>query len=92
MSDQKTASNKKAKPILCVVTSDKMDKSRVGTIDRLVKDKRYMKYIRQRTRLMFHDESNQTSAGDKVLIIPSRPYSSRKKFDLLKVVQKAGEA
>ena len=82
---------KKSRPIICKVTSDRMDKSRVGTVDRLVKDSRYRKYIKQRTKLMFHDEKNETSVGDRVLIIPGKPRSCRKKFDLLKIVQKASE-
>lgn len=80
---------KKARPIRCVVTSDKMQKSRVGTFERLVKHPRYGKYVRRRTKIMFHDEQNVTKAGDEVLIAQSRPLSSRKKFTLLEVVRKA---
>lgn len=87
MSDK--ATEKKARPIRCKVTSDKMQKSRVGTFERLVKHPRYGKFIRRRTKIMFHDELNQTRVGDEVLIAPSRPMSSRKKFQLLEVVRKA---
>lgn len=80
---------KKARPIRCVVTSDKMMKSRVGTYERLVKHPRYGKFIRRRTKIMFHDEQSVTKVGDEVLISPSRPLSSRKKFTLLEVVRKA---
>lgn len=80
---------KKARPIRCKVTSDKMMKSRVGTYERLVKHPRYGKFIRRRTKIMFHDEQNLTKVGDEVLIAPSRPMSSRKKFMLLEVVRKA---
>lgn len=82
---------KKSKPILCVVESDRMNKSRVGTLERLVKHERYGKYIKRRTRIMFHDEKNESRAGDKVLIIPSRPHSARKKFDLVSIVEKSKE-
>ena len=58
-----------------------MDKSRVGTVDRLVKHARYGKYMRRRTQIMFHDEKqNVTRAGDEVLITQTRPLSARKKF------------
>lgn len=80
---------KKSKPVFGVVTSDKMDKSRVVTVERLVKHARYGKYLKRRTKLMFHDEQNLSRIGDSVLIIPSRPYSNRKRFNLLKVVNKA---
>ena len=83
------ANTKKSKPLQGVVTSDKMSKARVCTIERTVKHSRYDKYIRRRTKIMFHDEKNQSQLGDSVLIIPSRPYSARKRFNLLKVVEKA---
>lgn len=92
MSDQNIASNAaKSKPLRCVVTSDKMNKSRVGTVKRLVKDDRFLKYVKRSTKVMFHDENNETKEGDIVLVAQARPKSSRKKFDLLKVIQKAKE-
>jgi len=90
VSEQTTTLNK-AKPIKCVVTSDKMSKSRVGMLERLVKHPRYGKYLKRRTKLMFHDETNMSSIGDVVLIKPSKPMSRQKKFVLVQVVQKAGE-
>lgn len=87
MSDKKV--EKKSRPIRCVVTSDRMVKSRVGTYERLVKHSRYGKFVRRRTKIMFHDEQNVTRIGDEVLIAQSRPLSCRKKFTLLEVVRKA---
>ena len=81
----------KARPIRLKVTSDKMNKSRVGTSERLVKHERYGKYLRKTTKFMFHDEKNECRTGDVVLITPSRPLSARKKFTLLQVVKKFEE-
>lgn len=89
MSSSSEHNEKKSKPILCVVTSDKMSKSRVGTVERLVKHQRYGKYLKRRTKLMFHDETNESKLGDSVLILPGRPKSCRKRFDLYKVVERA---
>lgn len=89
MSEEKTNPEKKAKPIACVVTSDKMSKSRVAMAERLVKHPTYMKYIKRSTKMMFHDENNETSVGDQVLIESSKPYSARKKFKLVQIVKKA---
>ena len=80
---------KKSKPLLGVVTSDKMNKAGVCTVERTVRHARYGKYVKRRTKIMFHDESNQCKVGDSVLIIPSKPFSARKRFSLLKVVEKA---
>lgn len=82
---------KKARPVRCVVTSDKMNKSRVGTVDHLIKHVRYGKFLRRRTKIMFHDEQNVSRVGDEVLITQTRPVSARKKFSLLEVVRKAPE-
>jgi small subunit ribosomal protein S17 len=73
--------------IRCTVTSDKMEKSRVAVVERLVKHPVFGKYIRQRTKLMFHDAKNVTRAGDEVLVRQTRPLSARKKFELVKVVR-----
>lgn len=82
---------KKARPIFGVVTSDKMAQSRVAVVERLIKHSEYKKYVRQTTKLMFHDEANESKVGDKVLVEPSRPYSARKRFKLLKIVEKAAQ-
>ena len=80
---------KKSKPVVAVVTSDKMSKSRVAVVERMVKHGSYGKYIRRTTKIMFHDETNQSKVGDQVLIAACRPYSSRKKFTLLEVTKVA---
>jgi small subunit ribosomal protein S17 len=86
---QATETKKTVKEIRCVVTSDKMTKSRVGVVERLVKHPLAGKYIRRRTKLMFHDDANTTRIGDEVIVSPSRPMSARKKFTLVRVVRKA---
>ena len=84
-----TANVKKSSPLQCTVVSTKMTKSRVGQIDRLVKEGRLGKYIARRTKIMFHDEESTSQLGDTVLIMPCRPKSARKKFELVKIVKKA---
>jgi small subunit ribosomal protein S17 len=79
----------KTKPVVAVVTSDKMSKSRVAVVERVVKHGSYGKYIRKSTKIMFHDEGNKSKVGDTVLITACRPYSSRKKFTLLEVTKVA---
>ncbi len=88
---EKDHKEKTSRPVRVVVTSDKMNKSRVGTLEHLVKHASYGKYQRKRTKLMFHDEQNESRAGDIVLITQTRPLSARKKFALLQVVKKGEE-
>ncbi len=86
---QASETPKTVKEIRCVVTSDKMTKSRVGVVERVVKHPVAGKYLRRRTKLMFHDDTNQTHVGDEVIVRPSRPMSAKKKFTLVRVVRKA---
>lgn len=82
-----TEKTRKTRPIRCIVTSDSMDKSRVGTVERLVKHARYNKYIRRRTKVTFHDAENKTHVGDEVLVMACRPISKRKRFMLQEVLR-----
>lgn len=83
------ASQKKAKPLKGVVTSDSMNKSRVAVIERVIKHGRYHKFLKRKTKIMFHDEKNESKVGDFVLISQSRPHSARKRFELLKIMEQA---
>ena len=71
------------------VVSDKMDKTVVVQVERLVKHPMYKKYIRRRAKFMAHDEANTCGIGDKVVITESRPLSKNKQWRVSKVVTKA---
>jgi small subunit ribosomal protein S17 len=74
-----------------VVTSDKMTKTRVVEIARMVKHPKYGKYIRGRTICYVHDEANESGKGDKVEIIECPPRSKSKRWELVKVIEKSRE-
>ncbi len=71
-----------------VVTSDKAAKTRRVEISRLVKHPKYGKFLRRRTICCAHDENEVSSYGDVVEIIESRPTSKRKRWELVRVVEK----
>ena len=71
------------------VVSDKMDKTVVVRVERLVQDTRYKKYVRRYSRFMCHDEQNDCSIGDRVRIIEHRPLSKRKRWKIQETVVKA---
>ena len=60
-----------------VVVSNKMDKTVVVRVERLVQDPEYKKYVRRYSRFMAHDEANACNVGDQVRIIEHRPISKR---------------
>jgi small subunit ribosomal protein S17 len=71
------------------VTSNKMNKTIAVEIERLVKHPTYGKYVRRTTRLLAHDEKNESRAGDTVAIVQCRPLSRRKSWRLLRIVTRA---
>ncbi|MDP3282989.1 MAG: 30S ribosomal protein S17 [Desulfobacterales bacterium] len=75
--------------VVGTVVSDKMDKTVVVRIERLVKHKFYHKYVRRRTKFAAHDEENSCKTGDKVMITESRPLSKTKRWRISKIVEKA---
>jgi small subunit ribosomal protein S17 len=72
-----------------VVTSDKMNKSVVVRVDRIVKHAMYKRYVRRSAKFMAHDEQNQCKIGDTVEIIESRPLSARKRWRVRRVIRQA---
>ncbi|MEE4605744.1 MAG: 30S ribosomal protein S17 [Desulfobacterales bacterium] len=71
------------------VTSNKANKTVTVLVERLVKHRLYLKYVRRRTKFAAHDERNDCRIGDKVLISESRPISKTKRWRVVKVVEKA---
>lgn len=72
-----------------VVTSDKMDKSVVVRVDRIVMHDMYKRYVKRSKNFMAHDESNGCRVGDTVEIVEARPLSSRKRWRVRRIVRKA---
>jgi len=71
------------------VVGDKMDKTVIVLVERLVKHRLYQKYVRRRSKFAAHDENNTSRVGDKVLIIQARPISKTKKWRVSKILEKA---
>lgn len=71
------------------VVSDKMDKSIVVAIERMVKHPIYGKFVKRTTKVHAHDENNECGIGDTVEIRECRPLSKTKSWTLVKIVEKA---
>lgn len=78
--------DKNKRLIRCVVSSDKMDKTRVAKSVRRVLHPVFKKFIKKTTKIVFHDEANTAKIGDEVLIYETRPSSARKRFALHSVL------
>ena len=71
------------------VVSNKMDKTVVVQVERLVKHRMYHKYVRRRSKFAAHDKENACKIGDQVLITESRPLSKTKRWRVSEIVEKA---
>ena len=70
------------------VVSDKMEKTVVVAVERLVRHDMYRKTIRRTSKFMAHDELG-AKRGDRVRIVESRPLSKRKRWSVAAIVEKA---
>ncbi|TMA50336.1 MAG: 30S ribosomal protein S17 [Deltaproteobacteria bacterium] len=77
-----------------VVVSDKMDKTVVVEVTRLVRHSQYGKYLKQRMRYKAHDQKNQCRIGDRVRMVETRPLSHDKRWAVQAILRRqegAGE-
>ena len=74
-----------------IVTSDKMMKTVVVRVDRLVKHPVYKRYVRKRAKFMAHNEIEGVAIGDQVKIAETRPISARKRWRGVEVLRKASK-
>ena len=73
-----------------IVSSDKMTKTVVVRVDRLVLHRKYRRYVRRTSKFMAHDDLGSTT-GDRVRIVETRPLSARKRWRVVEIVQKAAK-
>lgn len=72
-----------------VVVSDKMDKTCVVEVERLVQHPLYGKTMRRTVRLKAHDEENACKVGDRVRLMETRPLSKEKRWRVVEILEKA---
>jgi small subunit ribosomal protein S17 len=71
------------------VVSDRMDKTCVVSIERLVKHPTYGRYVRRRKKFKVHDEKNECRVGDIIRFMETRPLSKDKRWRFLGFVERA---
>ncbi len=71
-----------------IVFSDKMTKTVVVRVNRMVKHQLYHKYMKKRKKFMAHDEMG-AAVGDRVRIVETRPLSAKKRWRVVEIIQKA---
>ena len=77
------------KVMVGTVTSDKMDKTVVVSVETNVKHPMYGKIVKRTYKLKAHDEQNECKAGDKVKVMETRPLSKDKRWRVVEILEKA---
>ena len=77
------------KVMVGIVSSNKMDKTVVVSVETSVKHKLYGKIVKRTYKLKAHDENNECQIGDKVKVMETRPLSKDKRWRVVEVVEKA---
>ena len=90
--DSKPSSKRRGNRVQKVgtVSSDKMQKTVVVRVDRLVLHQKYRRYVRRTSKFMAHDELGATT-GDRVRIVETRPLSAKKRWRVVEIVQKSAK-
>ena len=77
------------KTMIGIVSSDKMDKTVVVSVEMREMDKTYGKIKKKTYKLKAHDENNECKVGDKVKVMETRPLSKDKRRRVVEVLEKA---
>jgi small subunit ribosomal protein S17 len=72
-----------------LVTSSKMDKTIVVSVERKLKHAKYGKYIKKTNKFMAHDEKDDCGIGDLVRIMETRPLSKNKRWRIVEIIERA---
>ena len=72
-----------------VVTSNKMNKSIIVAVERMVKHPKYGKFLKKTTKFAAHDETNSCNIGDTVRVMETKPISKNKCWRLVEIMERA---
>lgn len=71
------------------VISNRMQKTIVVAVERLLQHPRYKRIVKRTNKLYAHDEKNECKIGDKVKVMETRPLSKLKRWRVVSVLEKA---
>ena len=89
MNDEKDTGRNRRKVRVGRVVSDRMEKTVVVSIERLVKHPTVGRYVRRREKFKVHDEKNECRVGDVIRFMETRPLSKDKRWRFVEFVERA---
>jgi len=92
MSDS-TATNDRnvGQTMVGTVLESSMDKTAVVAIEKTAMHRLYRRRYKRTSKLYAHDPGNETRAGDRVLVVASRPLSKTKRWRVKEILQRGEE-
>ena len=89
MAETRADARNQRQTVVGTVVSDKMQKTVVVEIARLVRHQGYSKRIHSKTRVKAHDDANTCREGDTVRLMETRPLSKDKRWRVVEVLERA---
>ncbi|MDI3316686.1 MAG: 30S ribosomal protein S17 [Bacillota bacterium] len=89
---EQTRERRRRKTMVGRVVSDKMEKTVVVAVERMFADPLYGKIVRRTQRFKAHDEENRCREGDLVRLMETRPLSKEKRWRVVEILDRKGEA
>ena len=90
MTQENSSSSKKAeRSMVGTVVDSPMDKTAVVAVEKIVLHRLYRRRFKRTSKLYAHDPRNEARAGDRVVIVASRPFSKTKRWRLKEILQRA---
>lgn len=86
-----TSDKKVEQSMIGVVLESPMDKTAVVAIEKTAVHRLYRRRFKRTSKLYAHDPANETRAGDRVLVVASRPLSKTKRWRVKEILQRAEE-
>ncbi|URJ25277.1 30S ribosomal protein S17 [Candidatus Blochmannia ocreatus (nom. nud.)] len=80
---------KKVRIVLGRVINNRMQNSAVVAVEKLVKHKKYGKFVKHTTKLHVHDSNNEANIGDIIAVKECRPISKTKSWILTSIIKKS---
>jgi len=71
-----------------VVVSDRMTKTAIVAVERMVRHPAYKRIVRRTSRFFAHDERNEAHVGDQVEIVETRPLSKNKRWRIARIISR----
>jgi len=80
---------KPRKTLIGRVVSDRMNKTVTISVQRSIRHPLYRKIVKKTSKIWAHDEENACRAGDRVMVMSTRPLSKLKRWRVVEILERS---